>query len=429
MAITWRNVDAPNFAASNALGVAAGKQITQGIDALSGLATNQANEIQDTNTQTVLDRVYAMHSVDEVDNALKSGEFSADSLMKEFGKGGVNLGKVQEALMNQDNQVMEEDNLRYEYNTNLTKRRDAPLLDRVFSGLVSAKTDKDVAATMEGVDSLGLSEAGTLAANQAAMQAYQRLLEARDADENRTRINASHNMRVEEFKQGAELHGYNVDRQEYEKQARFINDYDPERKTKIQSGVSSQQSLLEGLDKKFPSAVNYEEVVETGTYLDAINDFMTGLDEKTVNKKEVSQQIINKLTGGGKQLKEYKIDKHVELVNGNPVEGVKTYTIQNLPKWVVKQALQTVGEINNDWYFSDWGKAEISTPQRDAFEKAIKSSLTMYEEYRANETLKQAAKNKINSAIIDLNMQELQRVMEGKETYQMTQANAMKKNI
>lgn len=415
MAITWRNVDAPNMASANALGVTAGRQITQGLDALSSLALDREDEIQKENTQTVLDRIYAMNSVADVESALSSNAFGLDALNQEFGNKGVDITKIRNALMERDNQIMTDENTRYEYDTNLTKRKDAPLLDKKFSELIDAGSLDEINSITADLDNSGLSEAGILAVRQAEAKAKQNLLDLKDAEVNRTRSAINFKNSQQEHQWAASNQAFTQYNQEQQKLADFVNKYEPEKVLEIQSTLANAQSEMDKIAKKYPTNVDLDAVVEKGTAVDAISDYVKTLDSSKVDVAEVQRRLEDKIINNGAN-NVFTVDVG-EVVNGEVVQKQKSYTMSNLPKWVVDQSLKSIGEINNDWYFSDWGKGDLKSTQREKFVKDIKTNLEIYSNYRLNVLKKEREENKVKAVIANAHSQELARVLRAEQAY------------
>ena len=415
MAITWRNVDAPNMASANALGVIAGRQITQGLDALSSLALDREDEIQKENTQTVLDRIYAMNSVADVESALSSNAFGLDALNQEFGNKGVDITKIRNALMERDNQIMADENTRYEYDTNLTKRKDAPLLDKKFSELIDAGSLDEINSITADLDNSGLSEAGILAVRQAEAKAKQNLLDLQDAEVNRTRATTNFEYSQQKHQWDAANQAFTEYNQEKQKLADFVNKYEPEKVLEIKSTLANAQSEMDKIAKKYPTNVDLDAVVEKGTAVDAISDYVKTLDSSKVDVAEVQRRLEDKIIHNGAK-NVFTVDVG-EVVNGEVVQKQKSYTMSNLPKWVVDQSLKSIGEINNDWYFSDWGKGDLKSAQREKFVKDIKTNLEIYSNYRLNVLKKEREENKVKAVIANAHSQELARVLRAEQAY------------
>ncbi|QGH72823.1 MAG: hypothetical protein [Podoviridae sp. ctLUJ1] len=406
------------MASANALGVTAGRQITQGLDALSSLALNREDEIQKENTQTVLDRIYAMNSVDEVEGALTSGAYGLDALNKEFGNKGVNVAKVRDALMERDNQIMTDENTRYEYDTNLTKRKDTPLLDRKFSELISAGSLDEIDNITTGLDESGLSEAGILAVRQAEAKAKQHLLDLEDAKVNREREAINFGNRQESHGWAESNQAFTQYNQEQQKMADYVNNYERDNVLKYNSTLSSANAELEKIEKKYPTNVDLDAVVEKGTAIDAIASYVQSLDASKVDVGEVQKVLENKLIHNGDK-EVFKVNVG-ERENGRVVEKQKSYTLNTLPKWVVEQSLKSIGEISDDWYFSDLGKGDLKFAQREKFVKDVQRNLELYTNYRLNTLKKEDEQSRVKAVVADAHSQELARVLRAEQAFKQS---------
>lgn len=170
MAITWKNLNAQSNAAANALAVAGGNQIQEGIQGLAKLASRQgdiitANQANTTknNTQAVLERIQSLGSITDYNQAIETGEFSGAALREQFGE-SIDTAAVRDALLNQDNNIRKEETEKYNYDSMVTERTEKPMI-REFSALIAG------AQTAEQIDQVRSQVAGSELTNTAPLLA------------------------------------------------------------------------------------------------------------------------------------------------------------------------------------------------------------------------------------------------------------------
>lgn len=148
MAITWKNLAAPNFAASNQLRIAANEQVSRGLEGLSTAASEQ----QDSNNQKVIDKINALGSVEEFDSMVDSGELSLDSLKQQ----GVQPDAIQKALAAKETGLKDQVLKDYEYKDKIGKQGDATKLRPLLNQFQAANTQEERVGLLKEMESLDL---------------------------------------------------------------------------------------------------------------------------------------------------------------------------------------------------------------------------------------------------------------------------------
>ena len=375
MAITWRNINAPNFGSSNALFDAGADRISQGIEQLSSLAADygqqlqtQENQVKQKNTDDAILAIGELGTMADYDAAIQSGEYSVEALKSKYGN-TIDVTQVRSALMTRDNQIAQEETDLYNYEQTVKARADNPLLNDFRTQLLGTASSEGVDTVIEQIDNSNLSAEAkyqaTLAANQRKQgildQAYQTTLRGR-----------------EDWRFGREQQeAYLTDEQ------RFIQQYDPEAKQVIGQTVKSAQASIANLDKQYPVPEGFNDQLSLGTAIDALSSMVDSLDTEKFDDAEIKSEILAEFRG-----ETFKVRNK----NG---EVIREYTFSQLPYWVVDQALKNVK-------ISDWsliGRADISTDEVNTIRRAITPNLQSYHKYYTNLDAKNAAMRNYQTVI------------------------------
>lgn len=409
MAITWKNVNAPNFSSANSLSVAGGDRITQGIQGLRDLADGQANratqeidELNTRNTEDVLGQISQLTSMEDYENALSSGQFDTKSLREQYGN-GIDVSAIRNALLNQDNVIRNDEMEEFEYNRAVTTRKDTPFLDSFNASLQGATTPDQVNKLVQDISSNEtLSNAGKATAIAAANEFKQSLLDAEFNQKNRANTLTEQENKLSLFplqketadlalKSGLfDLDSAVASRAQREKDT-FLANYNPKMtrnvglastgevvteeyfpKQEIENQITSASQSLQDLDTKYPLPENFADVISSGTASDAVAEYVNGLDSEEVDVADVNDTLLS-------SMKEQ---------TWKDAEG-RDVTFSSLPKWVVKQSLQNV-VLDNSWDFGDWGRADLSESDKTKINKAIEQNLKTYGTLTARKKAKDA---------------------------------------
>ncbi|WP_027854452.1 hypothetical protein [Marinobacterium litorale] len=151
MAITWKNLTAPDFSDANILMRSGGETLVGGLDRLTKLAQqNQQNQVanwdnqKDLNTQEALARIRAAGTMDEY-NALQQ-EMTPDYLKQRFGA-QVDTSKLYEALGQQDDTIRRDETEINQYNAMKQREADKPFIDALTARIMqdpSAVSAEDI---------------------------------------------------------------------------------------------------------------------------------------------------------------------------------------------------------------------------------------------------------------------------------------------
>lgn len=410
MAITWKNVNAPSFGAANLLSQSAGNRISEGIEGLRDLAQGQANNIRteeavltEDNTQDVLNQVYGLQSMEDYEEAVTNGTFDLEALDSTYG-GKVDIGQIRNALLAQDNTIQDQENTRLTYENNVRQRKDTPIANQFTQDLYGAKTVGQVDNLLTNLENLGLSEAGQTAAIKTANDYKQSLLDQQ--------------YQTTQRQQNQLLFNQSQDDRTYNLEQRYIQDYNPEKtrtvtgidgvertetyypKLDTQNTISSANTKLANLPKKYSLPDNFDDVIQSGTASDAVSAFIQSQDRNDIDVREVHDDITTALK-----------EKTFTDSQG------KGYTYSSLPKWVVEQALQEVTLSDTDWDFSDWGKGDISASQVDGLVKSVNTNLELYGTLTDKKQQLDAEKALLNAQINDAQVKQLKLIQEAREDF------------
>ena len=152
MPITWRNVNAPSFDASNRLAQTGAQTLQRSVQGLAGLAGNIAAENKETKTNEFLSKINQLGSLDEYEEAKKSGAFDTSGLGST-----VDQAKINAAFQSRDDQLRADQIQQNQFQQSQAKQdlfertqAEAPAMQDAFN--LIAKGDYDGAAVAaEGV--------------------------------------------------------------------------------------------------------------------------------------------------------------------------------------------------------------------------------------------------------------------------------------
>jgi len=392
MTITWRNINAPSFGAANLLATSGANRISEGIQQLSNIANRQGERVQQSldetkakNTDEILNRINSLSSMEDYNTALSEGVFDNETLSNLYGN-QIDLKAIHNALSQRDNTIMQEETDVANYANALRARKDAPIAADFSAQLLKATTPEQISELTSSIDSLGLSSQGKAAALQTAADKKQSLLDARYEQTKRNQQNIL-------FNQGQ------VDRR-YEEEARFVSRFDEQGKLDNQTDIQHYSSAIDSLPKKYNLPENFDDVIQSGTASDAISEYVRGLDAEKVAVDDVQSDLLG-------------VFKDTSFTAPTGQE----FVYQNLPYWVVKQSLQDVTKIDNSWDFTDFGKADISSTQLDAFKKAINANLSTYSSLVTKKETMQKEAEVLNSQLLKAQREELRRIADGRKAF------------
>lgn len=176
MAITWRNVDGPNYTGANILMRDATNRIGEGFDGLRKVfdenAQNQQKALEQTknyNTGQFLDRLAGYRDPAALEAAIQSGEIN--QLRQQFG-GMINQDQVRNAVDERGNFLRKDATERMGYENTAQDHADAPILNNLLAEArrIDISNPQQVEAQLnqleQKLDASGLSARGQAAAAQ-----------------------------------------------------------------------------------------------------------------------------------------------------------------------------------------------------------------------------------------------------------------------
>lgn len=350
MPLTWKNITAPNNNGANRLGNLGANRINQGLSALSNLAFKQSDEIQDgikkkgaDATDALLNDIFSIGSVSEYDEAIQSGKFDLNSLDK-----GVDATKIRNALESRDNELFKDESDRAAYSAQVSKRKDAPLLNDYMTQLTQARTKDEVTSIQQGLSALGLTDTGMLTGAKATNERLTQLQSTADANTARYRSNVA-------FANQQENQNYTLEQ-------RAANDYKPEEQLKYNSEISSLNSQLQALESKYKKPDNVGEIMAVGSGVDALYAWSTKYTDSEGTRLNLPtlDNTLNESLGSN----EYIVDG-------------ESRTWQQLPRYVMEQALKGSFPTNN-WELTDTGLIDLDDDEVKKINNGILGALDTY---------------------------------------------------
>ena len=369
MSTNWRNIDAPSFGAANLLSQSAGNRISEGIQGLQNLAMQQGNLLQqrkDTeaasllsnNTQEVLNQIYNLNSMEDYQGAVSSGDFDFDNLSKQY-DGKIDINAVRNALMSRDNEIIQKDNLAFNYQTQLQARRDMPLVNQFEQDVFQANSEEGLRETLNKFLSSDASDEAKAVASKQVDGMLQQLV-SRD----RATQNYEHNL----WRNSREYLTANR-----EDERRFIDNYNPEERLELNQELSKAVALKEDAVNKHRVPEDFEDKIALGTGLDALDRWLSDGESVDPNfdKNALRVNMVRELN-----------DINFSLKDSN---GVREGSFQELPYWVVDQSLKEIGIEKDGWYeFWRWFRNSPRNSVVKTLKNAIESNYTRYSEYDNN---------------------------------------------
>lgn len=358
MSTNWRNIDAPAFGAANLLSQSAGNRINEGIQGLQALAMQQGNMLQQkqaseaasllsSNTQEVLNQIYNLNSMDDYQGAVSSGQFDFENLTKQY-DGKVDIDAVRNALMSRDNEIIQKDNLAFNYQTQLQARKDMPLVNQFEQDVFQATSEDGLRETLNNFLSSDASDAAKAAASKQVDGMLQQFV-------SRDRATQTHE------------HGLWRNSREYlnanrEDERRFIDSYNPEERLVLNQELNRAISIKENAGNQYKVPEDFEDKIALGTGLDALDRWLNdGRNIKEgVNKIRLRNDMVSALNS--------------TKFNLNDREG----NFQEIPYWVLDQSLKEIG-IDSTWFGSD-----LRDSDKSRLVKAVESNYTRYQQYDNN---------------------------------------------
>lgn len=170
MAITWKDVIAPNFSGANMAAANATQTIDRGLGQLTRLAQGLGDENSQNweqqkklNTDALLGKVQQFNSLEELNAAKASGQF-------DLGKYGaqINSQAIRNAVDSRDNEIMADINTSTDFANQQRAEADKPLLARLNTEALNVSNQAGVNKLIEEAKTLGLSDEGTLLLAQKA---------------------------------------------------------------------------------------------------------------------------------------------------------------------------------------------------------------------------------------------------------------------
>lgn len=408
MTITWKNINAPSFGAANLLMQSGSNRISEGIQSLQSLAAQQGQDAQadidettQKNTQSVLDNIYSLSSMEDYDNALQQGQFSADTLKSTYGD-QVDVNAIRDALMQRDNQIATDETDRYNYDQTIQKRTDAPIIDQQLQNLYSLQNPNEVGSFISGIGDLNISEdAKTSLIKQAndtknslLDQAYQRTVRGREAEKHQD---------------------YREDRTLIEEQ-RFVDRYDELGKFNNNTNLSDAQSNLASLDEKYPIPEGFDETYKQGTSLNAVDSWLNTAEQEDTNFLGLGSGYDRSKVLTNVQNTFMEDDKAIEFnavigedSDGNPI--TQKYTYDTAPAWIMDQALKSIELPSQFW--GDELPSSVTKKLKKEFGKAVSS----YGVYVARKNAKEAARQEAQNRAIQAQVLEQQRIQQGRKAF------------
>lgn len=170
MAITWKDVIAPNFSGANMAAANATQTIDRGLGQLTRLAQGLGDENNQNweqqkklNTDALLGKVQQLNSLEDLNAAKASGQF-------DLGKYGaqVNSQAIRNAVDSRDNEIMADINTSTDFANQQRAEADKPLLARLNTEALNVSNQAGVNKLIEEAKTQGLSDEGTLSLAQKA---------------------------------------------------------------------------------------------------------------------------------------------------------------------------------------------------------------------------------------------------------------------
>ena len=139
-AITWRNIGAPNFSASNRLAESAGNQLQKSVSNLAGGINAYAKRDAASNDEAIAGFLSGIKTEDDYSAALNSGALSAEGLTERFGS-NFNKGTARSAVEGLLGKVRQNADREFNRNQTLGVQNDTPLNQQFNSAVLSANGD------------------------------------------------------------------------------------------------------------------------------------------------------------------------------------------------------------------------------------------------------------------------------------------------
>ena len=143
MPITWKNISAPDFSSGNSLMKAGAESMTGGLDSLAKAAktygTQQEDQrvaVRDDNTQTFLDQINQMKTMDGYTN--QADQFNQSALSGQ----NVDASQIMSAYAGREQGIQDLDTSRFNYNEGLRKRTEDPLINQNNALVANKEYDK-----------------------------------------------------------------------------------------------------------------------------------------------------------------------------------------------------------------------------------------------------------------------------------------------
>lgn len=360
MPITWRNINAPSFGAANALLARSGQQVSEGLNSIAAIARQQGQEAQkdldvqkDKNTQTVLERINAIGSMEE------HGKTDINSLMEGFGD-QIDRKSIMSAFNQRDNEIRDE--YVSEQNFADIQERNTDEYKAIKTAL--AANDLDLAENL--LDKVELRDESGFEAEIVSKK--KGLKKEAQADEDRKIA-----LRRAAKKEAQDDEMY------------FNAKVDRLAKEELQETVLTSQDTMATIDGIYQGVVANNPTIpnlnleDTATAAEATNDWLNSLDD-------VDSDGIEEIQG---DIKKVFTDNKFSAVD--PVTGkTKNYAFNDIPAWVLRQSLLEAG-VNRDWIGDD----DLKNPAK--FKKSIDENLIRYNRSKANSQIVAKAKAKRDS--------------------------------
>lgn len=305
MPITWRNVNAPSFDASNRLAQAGAQTLQRSVQGLAGLAGNIAAENKETKTNEFLSKINQLGSLDEYEEAKKSGAFDTSGLGST-----VDQAKITAAFQSRDDQLRADQIQQNQFQQSQAKQdlfertqAEAPAMQNAFN--LIAKGDYDGAAVAaEGVT----DQASILNAIKSAKSAKTKA----QREESTFKLQEAQRLAAPEIQ--AQTIAMNNELATIEDSYQTIVKNNP-----ITRNVTAQEEEIKPGDVIANIQSNYSHELEEGN-----------LDRGEVEKINAS---INKIVSSGYEEK------------GIILNGKQQVTKHKYPGWVLQEAFNRVGFV------------------------------------------------------------------------------------
>lgn len=369
MSTNWRNIDAPAFGAANLLSQSAGNRISEGIQGLQNLAMQQGNNLQQrqdqeaadllsNNTKEVLNQIYSLNSIDELQGALSSGDFDFKNLTKKY-DGKVDIDPIRNALMSRDNEIIQKDNLAYTYQAQLQARKDLPYVNQFEQDIYQASSEEELRSNLTEF----LSSDASDEAKAAASKRVDGLLKQAVTKDRATQA-YEHNL----WRNSREY--LNANRED---ERRFIDSYEPEERLTLNRELNKALSIRDNAATQFPVPDNFEDKIALGTGLDALDNWLVDGEsiDPSFDKNALRLSMVKELNA-----------KTFTLKDRN---GVRDGNFAELPYWVLDQSLKEIGiQKDSPLAFWRWFRQSARDSTLATLKKAVESNYTKYQEYETN---------------------------------------------